>query len=442
MVKRIMLVLAGLCLIAAPALAQGHLLHAVGPVNSAIGGGGVALPMEALGALHYNPALIAKVEGNQITFATEFFKPGLRVEATVRGLHQTTDATEQLGVIPAFGWQGKLKPDSKLAVGFGLLGVAGFRTDYPQDSGNFLLLPQPDGFGRIATDLSITKIPASFALQVNPKLAIGASINLYRGALAITPLPVVIPDVGAGFGILPNAHNQVFSWGFGVQFGVYYEPTPMVGVGASFTTKQKFQQYEWNSTVANPNNPRFQLARQLTFNLDGPAVLSFGVGLKPTPKVKIAVDGRFVKYEGVAGIGEDPGVDTINHRLIGIGWRNIFAGMGGIEFQATDKIAVRAGYNQAQTPIREQFSVTSMGTPATFQKHFTGGVGVKLSDKMGVDVGFYIVPRETVSGPILSLYIGNCTSVANGPSCGVVPDSRIDMSNKITAGQIALNFKF
>lgn len=442
MVNRIMLVVAGLCLIAAPALAQGHLLHAVGPVNSAIGGGGVGLPMEALGALHFNPALIAKVEGHQITFATEFFEPGLRVEATVRSVRQTTNATEQLGVIPAFGWQGKMKPDSKVSMGFGLIGVAGFRTDYPQDSGNVLLLPQPAGFGRIATDLTVTKIPVSFAVQVNPKLALGFSANLYRGALAITPLPVVIPDFAGGIGILPNAQNQVFSWGFGAQFGVYYEPTPMVSVGASFTTKQKFRTYEWNSTVENPDSARFGAHRSLKFELDGPAVVSFGVGLRPTPKLKIAADGRFVKYEGVAGIGEDPGVDTINHRLIGIGWRNIWAGMAGVEYQVTGMIAVRGGYNHAQTPIRERFTVTSMGTPATFQKHVTGGVGVKLNEHVGFDAGFYIVPRETVSGPILSLYIGNCTSTADGPDCGVVPNSRIDMSNKITAGQIALNFKF
>ena len=103
-------------------------------------------------------------------------------------------------------------------------------------------------------------------------------------------------------------------------------------------------------------------------------------------------------------------------------------------------LAVRAGYNYAQTPIREGITgaaalssgsaVTSMGTPATFQKHFTAGVGMMMNPHMGFDVGFYVVPRETVSGPILSLY------------AGVIPDSQIDMSNKITSGLIALNFKF
>ena len=139
-------------------------------------------------------------------------------------------------------------------------------------------------------------------------------------------------------------------------------------------------------------------------------------------------------------VGGPGGVDTVNHRLIGIGWRNIWAGMAGIQYRPSDMLAVRAGYNYAQTPIREGITgaaalssgsaVTSMGTPATFQKHFTAGVGMMMNPHMGFDVGFYVVPRETVSGPILSLY------------AGVIPDSQIDMSNKITSGLIALNFKF
>jgi len=437
--SRLLVLLVGLTLLPGMARAQGHLLHGIGAVNSAMGGAGVALEEESLNALHENPALLVKTEGNQISFASEFFKPGLRVDSRVGTRTASTDATEQLGVIPAFGWIAH-DPSGKMGMGFGLLGVAGFRTDYPQDSGNVLLVPQPEGFGRVATDLTITKIPVAFALQVNPKLALGASINAYRGMLAISPLPVVIPDVVNGVGILPAAANQVASWGFGLQLGMLYDMSPMASIGASITTKQKFQQYHWNSTNANPLSASYGAARPLTFNLDGPATVTVGVGLKPNPKMRMAIDARYVKYEGVAGIGDVGGVDVVNHRLIGIGWRNIWAGMAGIQYQATPALAVRAGFNYAQTPIRQDVTgaaalttgsaVTSMGTPATFQKHFTAGLGMMMNPHMGFDMGFYIVPRETVSGPILSLYQG------------VIPNSQIDMSNKITSMQIALNFKF
>jgi len=419
------------CLLCLPgsAWAQGHLLHGVGPVNSSMGGAGVALENEAVGALHENPALIVKTKGNQITFATEFFKPGLRVDSRVGTRLGSTDASELLGVIPAFGWIAH-DPSKKMGMGFGLLGVAGFRTDYPQDSSNVLLLPQPDGFGRIYTDLLVSKIPVAFSFQVHPKLAIGASANIYRGVLAISPLPVTDPDMVSGIGILPSAGNQVASWGFGVQLGMLYDISPMASFGASFTTKQKFQQYSWNSTNANPLSPAYGSARSLTFNLDGPTTLTFGVGLNPNSKVQVAADARYVKYTGVAGIGEAGGVDVAHHKLIGIGWRNIWAVMFGVQVQPSPMLAVRGGFNYGQTPIRPELTVTSMGTPATFQKHFTAGMTMMMMPNMGFDIGFYYVPRETVSGPILSLYQG------------VIPDSQIDMSNKITALQIGMNFRF
>ena len=429
--KRVVLLLVSVSLSSALAWAgNGHLLHGVGAINSSMGGAGVALLEDSIAALHINPALLIKAQGNQISFSSEFFKDGLSVVAKVGNATTGTDATTQLGVIPAFGWMAH-KPGAPMALGFGLLGEAGFRTDYPQDSSDFLLLPQPQAFGRIFTDLSIVKIPIAFAFQVNPKLAVGFSFNIYRGSLAIQPLPVVQPDCAPdGNCWLPGAGNQVSRFGLGLQLGAYYELNPMVSLGFSYTTKQYFQHYQWNSTVENPELASFGTARILKFNLDGPQTVQFGVGLHPTKKLSLAADGKFIKYRGVAGIGGDAGVDTINHKLIGIGWRNIWVGMLGADYKLNDKISLRAGYNHGQTPIRSDFTVTSMGTPSTFQKHFCLGAGLAVMPHVSADLGFYIVPKETVSGPILSLYRG------------VIPSSQIDMSNSITSGLISLNFSF
>ncbi len=409
---------------------NGHLLHGVGAVNSSMGGAGVALLEDSIAALHVNPALLVKVEGNQISFSSEFFEDGLRVEAQVGLRTSSTDATTQIGVIPAFGWMGH-KPGAPMGMGFGLLGEAGFRTDYPQDSSNFLLLPQPDGFGRIFTDLSIVKIPFAFAFQVNKQLAVGLSINIYRGSLAIQPLPVVQPDCASnGQCWLPGASNQVSRFGIGGQFGFVYDVNPMVSFGLSYTTKQKFSQYRWNSTVENPLVARFGTARELQFNLDGPQTVQFGFGLHPSKKLSVALDGKYIHYNGVAGIGEAGGVDTVNHKLIGIGWKNIWVGMIGAEYKPNPKMSLRLGYNHGMSPIKSELTVTSMGTPSTFQKHFCAGMGMALMPHIGMDIGFYYTPRETKSGPILSLYQG------------VVPNSAIHMSNKITSGQISLNYTF
>jgi hypothetical protein len=98
--------------------------------------------------------------------------------------------------LPAFGWQLR-DPSKKMSLGFGLIGLAGFRTDYPQDNGSILFAQPPSGFGRIFTDFRETKIPVAMALQLTPKLAVGASLNVYLGEFAVAPLPYKVFDTDA-----------------------------------------------------------------------------------------------------------------------------------------------------------------------------------------------------------------------------------------------------
>src|SRR5262245_14069929 len=109
-------------LIALPVVswAQGAAQPAAGPVNSAMGGAGTALPNESLGALMFNPALIAVQPGNQISFTTEFFKDSIQIDTTLNsgGRTHTGLSTGQLSIVPAFGWQSR-HPEKKMALGFG-----------------------------------------------------------------------------------------------------------------------------------------------------------------------------------------------------------------------------------------------------------------------------------------------------------------------------------
>ena len=410
--------------------AQGHMLHGVGAVNSSMGGAGVALPIESLGALAFNPALIMAGEGNQVSFSTEFFKDGLQVDTRVGTLRQQIRPLLQVGVVPAFGWTMRA-PNGRVALGFGLLGVAGFRTDYPQDNANVLMLVQPAGFGRVATDYQLTKIPIALAFQVSPRLSIGASFNLYRGTLVIIPLPVTTPDYdSAGQPYLPWAANPVSRFGTGGQFGFTYKASDSVEVGASYQTYAKFKRYEWSATNNNPTSPQFGLARTIGIQWDAPSMVTFGIGIHLTSRTQVAVDGQMTKYDNVEGLGGPGGVDTVNKKLVGVGWRNIWSFKAGVQHQVSDKLVMRAGFNYSQTPIRAEIVETSMGTPATFQKHFTLGMGMQLAPHVSADAGFYIVPREHIRGPILSL------------QTGTVPNSELDMSNRITSFQMALNFRF
>jgi long-chain fatty acid transport protein len=409
--------------------AQGSNLHGIGAVNSSMGGAGTALTIESLGALTFNPALIIGVTGNQVSFSTEFFQDRPRIDLTQGSLTGRTNPTLQLGVIPAFGWMMRA-PNGKLAIGFGLIGVAGFRTDYPQDNASILFSQPPGGYGRIFTDYSLTKIPLAVAYQATKKLAIGLSFNLYRGTLAIAPLPAATFDTDAvGNKFFPQGGNQVAHFAVGGQVGLLYQATDKISIGASYTSPQEFKDWVWNSTIADPASPHYGLARKLAFNLDGPGNVGFGVGFKPNPKTKIAVDGMYTKYSTVGGFGGQGGIDLVLHTVRPFGWRDIWTFKTGMQYQVTPKIDVRAGFNYSQTPIHKEIVLARTGTPATFQKHYCIGMGMALLPSVTAEAGFYYVPREHVIGPNLGYN-------------GVIPNSTYDMSNQLTSVQIAFNFHF
>lgn len=422
----LMVCVTGAALVPASAWAQGAQLHGIGPVNSSMGGAGTGLPNESLGALMFNPALIAAAKGNQISFTSEFFKDGIKIETTVGALTGTMIPKNQLGVIPAFGWMVR-DPSKKLALGFGLLGIAGFRTDYNQDNASILFAQPPGGFGRIFTDYRVTKVPIAFAFQATPKLAIGASLNVYIGEFAVAPLPFKVFDTDpAGNRYYPEAGSLTNRFTAAPQFGVYYQHNPKMSFGASVTLPQNYSPYEWNSTHADPGNPNFGTHRTLDFDLDGPLSASFGAGLVLGPKTQLAIDGMFTKYTGVEGFGSPGGIhDGIVYPF---GWRNVWTFKTGVQHQITPGAVVRAGYNYSQMPLVSKNVLTATGAPATFQHHFCAGGGFKMFPFLEAEAGFYYVPRQSVVGPFENL--------AN------VRIGTIDESNKLTSVQIGLNFHF
>jgi long-chain fatty acid transport protein len=422
-----LMVLTG-CLSCLPgsAWAQGAMLHGIGPVNSAMGGAGTALLNESLGALTYNPALIAGVQGNQVSFTTEFFKDGIIIDTTVGALKGRSTPNSQLNAIPAFGWMLR-DPRGKLALGFGLIGLAGFGADYAAENSSLLFAVIPNGFGRIFTDYRETKIPVAFAYQITPKLALGGSLNLYLSEFAVAPLPYKFYDLdAAGNRYYPEAGKLDKRWAVAGQFGFHYQANPKMSVGGSITTPQNFSTHVWNSTNANPGSVDYGQPTTVSFDLDGPMIVTFGVGAKPSAKTQIAVDGMFTKYKGVHGFG---GPGGINNGIVDpFGWRDVWTFKTGLQRQATEKLVVRAGYNYSQMPLRKEVVLSATGAPATFQHHLCGGFGLKMFPFLEAEASFYYVPRQHVVGSF--------------PDLQNKVKGTLDESNTLKGALIGLNFRF
>ncbi|NJL26682.1 MAG: hypothetical protein HC897_01815 [Thermoanaerobaculia bacterium] len=445
MLKKTLFLVAGSMLAAVPVLAgNGHLLHGVGAINSSLGGSGAGMPFDVLGALHTNPALLTQLDDMHVAMSVEVFVDDLKATteaspsaALPQGApRHKTESDGEPGILPALGWS-LHKPDSKWAYGFGVLAVAGFRTNYPVDAQSLLLAPQPNGFGRLSTELQVTKIPFALAYQVNPDLSIGGSFNFYVSRLIINPLPVVVPDCTGTLpnGDLdpttcyrPNTGVMVTEFATSVQLGLYYEMTDAWSLGFSYTSNINTGEYEWNSAHANPDitsGPNaFGNPRRIGIDLDQPANAVLGFGYRPNDKLKVAFDVRWVGYSTEKGIGGQGGING-QQQLVSIGWRDIWIAMLGVEYQASEDWTLRAGLNFNQSPIRESLTLNSGGTPSVFEEHYTVGVSRKITDHFKIDLGAYYTPANEIEGP----FIG-------------VPNATVAFENSILSALAGFSFSF
>jgi len=394
---------------------NGNQLHGIGAVNSSMGGAGVALPNDALGALNLNPALLTQLDGHKMEFSAELADDDITISSQAGPFSGSTEHTADPALIPAFGFTAH-KPGSKIAFGVGFLGLAGFGADFPQDSTNPLFAPQPFGFGHVYSSYALMKVPTVVAVQVNDKLSIGGALVAGRASLTARPAGFAAPDCTAtGVCFVPNADSDS-AWGFGAQVGVLYKVSDAFNIGFSYQTEMDFEDFEWNSAVANPNLPTFGTHRKLSLQVNNPANVVVGIGFTPGDKLKIALDAKQMFFEDAAGFGNV------------LGWQDITAYGLGIQFQATPKLALRAGYNQTDGAIPDEATFFNVASPAVFGTHITAGLGVGVTETLTLNLGYYRALSEEISGPFIS------------PVIGPVPGTRV--TTEMTLDSILATFSF
>src|SRR5215510_2648326 len=161
----------------------GHVAHGVGAINQSMGGAGTAMPLDATGALFWNPASITDLESSEVD-----------INADVALLHATLSSSLQPNALapgfPARTIAGSSKTDAPLAFlgsiawvhksdgskwTYGLLAVTpgAFGFKYRNNGQNPITTPQPPngfGVGEIHTNYALIQIAPSFAYAINDHL--------------------------------------------------------------------------------------------------------------------------------------------------------------------------------------------------------------------------------------------------------------------------------
>ena len=125
-----------------------------------------------------------------------------------------------------------------------------------------------------------------------------------------------------------------------------------------------------------------------------PETFVAGIAITPGDKLAIALDGKMISYESTEGFGDVLGFEDINVIALGV------------QYKATERFTLRAGYNKADNPIPADRTFFTVATPAIFEDHYTLGLGVQATDNMQLNLTYYQVPENRISGPFVSPVIG------------------------------------
>ncbi len=401
---------------------DGHFLHGVGAVNSALGGAAVASNTSLLGSFFVNPAGLASYAGTNVEMGFELMKPSRTVTSSYGPMNGSTTSASEFTPIPAFGFTTQL--NDKVVVGLAGLGIGGFGVNYPADASNPILMPSPNGFGQVYSNFGLMKIVPAVAWKASDKLRLGVAVNIDWASLAVNPMPTASPAADPGpDGVPYTADDRAYyssaaaadgAFGFGLQAGLQYQATDKVAVGLAYTSAQMFQDFEYTSVYANPNVPSFNTARTFSFRMDAPAIYAAGLAWTPTSRLQAAADVKYFTYKSTKGF-DQVGYNA-DGSVKGFGWDNIVVVALGAQYKATDKVTLRGGYNYSGNPIPDANSMFNLPAPAIVQHHITAGMGFKVRDGVEINVAAYTALENSIEGPMLRPTAVPGTSVKNAMS--------------------------
>lgn len=435
----------------------GHVMQAAGSINMSMGGAATAQPLDISGALQWNPAAISVFDSKIINFdigaffsspelssslpegamwPAGAFSPGSPASPAVSGITK-----DDRGVSPmpslAMVWG---KEGSKHTFGVSAFGISGFGVTFPEETNqpfsptfnptlnsNPVNYPQnARGFGHIESDYMLLQVGIAWAYEITDNFAIGIQPTINYAALELAPNPLSSPSQTLGYPVSDNAS----AIGYGAQFGLFYHSPNGIKLGASYKTTQKFDDIKFNNTYLDGS-----AAPDVNFNLDYPAILSFGLGYS-TGDIDLALDFRRVDYENTNGFEAKGWTQTGS--VQGFGWKNISILSAGVQYKGIEKLPLRFGYTYSSNPIDSELAFFSIPATAVIKNAFQFGFSHPFNDHFTLNgVYHYGTSGDKTEGNILNPLLASATN-----PYGAMPGTKVGYEMTTSMVMFGVSYKF
>lgn len=389
------LAIAGLAVPGIASATNGYFSHGIGIKAKGMGGVGIALPQDSLAAAT-NPAGMVLV-GDRMDLGVDWFmpkrtatwQPNNGMFAPVPAAGGVYESGSENFLIPEFGYNMML--GDKMSLGVSVFGNGGMNTDYGK-----VVLGQGSApsITNTYSNLEQLFIAPTFAMKVAPKHSIGVTLNVVfqnfearglQGFDGVSSSPGSVTDRG-----------KDYSHGLGLKLGYIGQLTDDLSVGATYqgkTNMSKFDKYKG------------LFAEQGGFDI--PETYGIGLAFKATPKMTVAADIVQINYGDIRSLANDgslypvagggPALGLDNGS--GFGWTDQTVYKLGMSYQYRPDLLLRAGYNYAQNPIKDnKQTYFNILAPATVEQHLTLGATWTLANKAELSVSYMHAFEKKITG--------------------------------------------
>ncbi len=357
--------------------ANGSLLTGIGPASGAQGGTGVSSNSGTIDAIHKNAATVgAQVYGEgkvNAELVLNVFKQGPKSDTGFGAV----DSKAGVALMPSIGAGYKINDD--WAFGVGVITYGGGVAD-------FSTLAAHSG---VDTKHMLIKLQPAVSYRANEWLSVGVAPILNYSTLYTNVLENSVQSTRAADA----------KFGVGAQAGVALKPAKGLDIGVTYQTRSKLgfkNMIDWGVLTTGTSTGLSPIT------VTQPTELAAGISYSITDTWRVAFDWRYIGWRGAAGYGD-------------LGWtdQNVFA--LGTQYQL-DKLALRAGFNYAKSPIESRTGTNGLGNynfqgttlptvlvdrlnmiafPAMGQSHITVGAGYAVSSDIDLDLAFLYMPKVT-----------------------------------------------
>ncbi|MEK7788925.1 MAG: outer membrane protein transport protein [Planctomycetota bacterium] len=400
-----------LCMGSLAQATDGYFSHGYGIKAKGMGGAQTAVAQDAMIAAT-NPAGMAFV-GDRFDVGIDWFSP--QRNATRSGaaaIDGSADSGSTNFFIPELGLNKMITPN--LAVGLTIYGNGGMNTNYPTGQitsaagvatcNNFLNMGgQPTassnnllcGTSRLGVDLMQVIFAPTVAYKVTPNHSFGISPLIGYQRFKAEGLQ--------GFAAYSEDKNNLTNRGYddasglGVRIGWMGKISDAVTLGAAYSSKIYMTPFEkYKGLFANQGD------------FDIPENYNVGIAIKILQPLLFAMDYQRINYTSVASVSNPStnGGATIANTLggdgdRGFGWSDVNVWKFGLQYQATDKLALRAGYNHTDNPISARDVTFNIISPGVVTDHYTAGLTYKIGKSSELTIAYMHAASNSVTGSSL-----------------------------------------